>query len=302
MSWRMVFDRWWVVIGVWMLLVLATNTYAEVCKGSKVPKVELRRYDATAKRPLPNVEAIISTHLPWGQPACPILLPQREYVLCYASTQRVPLWAAYELQGDDVVNRKRRDAFRSDPRLTAAENAHCADYKGTGYARGHTVPDADMGRSKIAQANTYFFSNMTPQWPQLNSGPWLWLERTVRDYAMHYGKVYVITGSIFTDPIPTLPSGRVGIPTRFYKVLLRTDGNGQPVALAVALPNQEGRFELPDRTTTDTRPDMRASDLLLEAHLVSIREIERLTGLDLLPRLDRAALKEAVASELWPRN
>jgi hypothetical protein len=36
--------------------------------------------------------------------------------------------------------------------------------------------------------------------------------------------------------------------------------------------------------------------------LVSIQEIERLTGLNLLPRLDRAALKEAVASELWPRN
>lgn len=40
----------------------------------------------------------------------------------------------------------------------------------------------------------------------------------------------------------------------------------------------------------------------LAAHTVSIREIERLTGLDLLPRLDRAALKEAVASALWPRN
>jgi hypothetical protein len=47
---------------------------------------------------------------------------------------------------------------------------------------------------------------------------------------------------------------------------------------------------------------VRASDRLLEAHFVSIREIERLTGLDLLPRLDRVALKEAVASELWPRN
>jgi hypothetical protein len=38
------------------------------------------------------------------------------------------------------------------------------------------------------------------------------------------------------------------------------------------------------------------------AHVVSIWEIERLTGLGLLPRLDRAALKGAVAAEFWPRN
>jgi hypothetical protein len=33
-------------------------------------------------------------------------------------------------------------------------------------------------------------------------------------------------------------------------------------------------------------------------HIVSIREIKRLMGLDLHMRLDHAALKEAVASEL----
>ena len=31
-------------------------------------------------------------------------------------------------------------------------------------------------------------------------------------------------------------------------------------------------------------------------------EVETLTGLDLLPTLSGEALKNAVASELWPRN
>jgi len=290
---------------VWLVLILLSvdPAWTEVCKGSKAPKAELRRYDATAKRPLPDVAAVISTHLPWGQPACPMLLPQWEYVLCYTTVQRVPLWAAYELRREDVVSRGRRDAFRSDPRLTAAENAQCADYKGMGYARGHTVPDAEMGRSKVSQAHTYLFSNMTLQWPRLNSGPSLWLERAVRDYATIYGKVAVITGSIFSEHVPAVPSGRVGIPERYYKrVVVRTDTNGAPVALALMLPNQAERFTLPPRRAEDDRPDVRASDRLLEAHLVSIQEIERLTGLDLLPQLDGAALKEAVASELWPRN
>ena len=37
-------------------------------------------------------------------------------------------------------------------------------------------------------------------------------------------------------------------------------------------------------------------------HTVSIREVEHLTELDLLPKLDSEALKKAVASQLWPRN
>ncbi len=38
------------------------------------------------------------------------------------------------------------------------------------------------------------------------------------------------------------------------------------------------------------------------AHTVSLKEIEHLTGLELLPKLNAESLKKAVASELWPRN
>ena len=133
-----------------LLLLIHWPAFAEVCKGSRVPKAELRRYDATARLSQREAETALATHLPYGQPACPTLLPGREYILCYTAAHRTALWAAYTLRGEEVVHRARRDAFRSDPRLTADENAHCADYKGTGYARGHTVPDADMGRSTIA--------------------------------------------------------------------------------------------------------------------------------------------------------
>jgi endonuclease G len=286
-----------------ILVCLGGPAWAEVCKNNRIPKAKLRGYDAEATLSQREVEAALASHLPWGQPACPKLLPSREYILCYTPAHRAALWAAYQLTAADVMTRAaRREAFRSDPRLTAKENAHCADYEEPKYARGHMVPDADMGRTTGAQANTYFFSNMSPQTPALNSGPWLWLERTVRDYAQRYGRVHVISGSIFDAPTPTLPSRRVGIPARSYKVLLRTGADGQLAALAIALPNQEAHFTLPTRTPEERRQHVRASDLLLKVHLVSIRELERLTGLDLLPRLDRAALKEAVASELWPRN
>jgi hypothetical protein len=60
--------------------------------------------------------------------------------------------------------------------------------------------------------------------------------------------------------------------------------NGSPVALALILSNQATRFRLLARTNGDNREGVRASDRLLEAQLVSIREIERVTGLDLRPR------------------
>jgi DNA/RNA endonuclease G (NUC1) len=294
--------RWCPLAVLALLLLWAGAACAEVCKGSKVPKAELRRYDATAALSQREAETALATHLPWGRPSCPTLLPGREYILCYTTAHRTALWAAYTLRAEEVGTRARRDAFRSDPRLTADENAHCADYTGTGYARGHTVPDADMGRSNVAQANTYFLSNMSPQINNLNSGPWLWLERAVRDYAKQYGQVYVLSGSIFDAPAPTVPSRRMGIPARYYKVLVHTDTSGSPVALSLILPNQAEHFTVPPRRPEDDQPEVRVSNRLLEAHLVSIREIERLTGLDLLARLDRVALKEAVASALWPRN
>ena len=40
---------------------------------------------------------------------------------------RVALWAAYKLTADDVVTAQRLDAFRTDPRLTDDETAHCDD-------------------------------------------------------------------------------------------------------------------------------------------------------------------------------
>jgi DNA/RNA endonuclease G (NUC1) len=280
-----------------LLLLFAGSAWAEICDLKNVSRADLPQYDARVRLSPSERDAAIKTHLPWGEPACPKLLPNREYILYYSVTYRIPLWAAYELRDQHIAKGERREAFRSDPRLSADENPRYADYEEVGYDRGHLVPDADMKRSKAAQANTYFLSNMTPQTPALNRSSWLWLERMVRDYAKHYGRVYVITGSILQEPIPTLPSRCVGIPARFYKVLLRTNGGSEPIALAIALPNQEERFTVPER-----RRGERASDLLLEGHLVSVREIERLTGLDLLPKLERDALKRAVASELWARN
>jgi DNA/RNA endonuclease G (NUC1) len=156
-----------------------------------------------------------------------------------------------------------------------------------------------MNRSPAAQANTFFLSNMSPQVNAFNGGIWSRLERLVREYAKQYGAVYVITGSVLQEPIQHLPSARVAIPSRFYKVMVRTSATDTPDVLAIVLPNLPFTSG-PEATTAQKRS--KAADAYLAVHTVSLKEIEHLTGLDLLPKLDAESLKKAVAGELWPRN
>ncbi len=287
-----------------LLFIFAGSVWAEVCPFSQVPKAERDQYDALVPISPAQEATALQTHLPFGAPPCPNLLPQGEYIVCYSPTDRVALWAAYRLKAEDVVDLPRRNAFRTDPRLTAEDSAHCADYAGTGYDRGHIVPRGDMNRSKAAQANTFFLSNMAPQTPALNRGMWRWLEDLVRSYAQRYGEVHIVVGSVIQEPRRVLPSGNVTLPSRFYKVVIRTNADGTREALGVVLPNLVKGLPVPPGTlgVAGERISAEDADTYLAAHTVSIREIENLTGLDLLPNLNADALKRAVASELWPRN
>lgn len=290
------------LVALLLLLAFAGAAWAEVCKGSTVPKAELAQYDAQAiVSPAEEAEAV-QTHLPWGEPECPRRLVQREYVICYTPLARVPVWAAYRLRAEHVVPRARRDAFRTDPRLTAEESATCLDYEDSGFDRGPLVPREDMNRSRAAQASTFFLSNMAPQIPAFHRGPWMRLEQLVRTYAKQYGEVFIFTGATFEPPSPMVPSGRVAVPARFYKIILRPTAGGPPAILAIALPQVEpsgagaGIGPRPEKS----KPWEGQADLA--DYRVSLYEIEQLTGLTLFPKLDAETLKHAVASELWPRH
>ena len=140
---------------------------------------------------------------------------------------------------------------------------------------------------------------MTPQAPALNRGLWRWLEELVRIYVRQYETLHIVTGAVVPDQAPTVPSGDVEVPARYYKVLLRTDPAGiTPPPLAILLPNLQEGLPVPpgSRGVQGQRVSAAAADAFLQGHAVSIREIERQTGLDLFPALDAEDLKRAVAS------
>ena len=299
-----------VTLFVLLLLVAAAPAWAEYCKSQgspRIPKSEIGTYDAAALLSTTEIMASEAKHLPWGRPACSRVLFHVEYVLCYDVDRKVALWASYRLEAADVVDAQRVNAFRTDPRLPIDQNPSCDDYAGSGFDRGHTVPRSDMNRSLTAMVNTFFLTNMTPQRPNVNQGTWARLEDWVRAWAKLSGWVHVISGSVFDDDDDQQPddpadaqlsqgSSGVGVPSHYYKVIIRETTPGQVEAITLLIPNAAN---VPGRGAQDI-----TKDNYLRQRIRTIAEVRRRTGLDLLPTppFDKQTLEQAVASDLWPRN
>ena len=72
------------------------------------------------------------------------IINHHAYTLCYSESHEQAAWVAYTLTKDQVFGTvKRTDNFRPDPKVKTG-SASLADYKGSGYDRGHLAPAADM--------------------------------------------------------------------------------------------------------------------------------------------------------------
>ena len=78
-----------------------------------------------------------------------------------------------------------------DP-LVKTGSARDADYKASGYDRGHLAPAADMGWSTQAMQESFYYSNMSPQLPAFNRGIWKQLEELVRDWAIAEDTILIV--------------------------------------------------------------------------------------------------------------
>jgi endonuclease G len=89
-------------------------------------------------------------------------------------------------------------------------------------------------------------TNMTPQRPDLNQGPWRYLEDYTRKIVTKAGKdAHVIAGAILPDRPRKIGEG-VSVPRAFFKIVVVTEkgkGNGVTAdssVIAVIMPNEQG--------------------------------------------------------------
>jgi endonuclease G len=212
------------------------------------------------------------------------VLENRGYLVGYDEEMRNPAWVAYRLEyraGGETEERP--SGFDADSRTRARVDHD--DYTHSGYDRGHMAPNYLIGMvfGAVAQEETFLMSNIVPQLPDLNRGPWKDFEQTVaREYLPECEELWIITGPIYSEPVKRLSSG-VAVPVAFYKILVDVVGSGQVRALALVMPQEGGEGSL-------------------KAYLVSVDQVEAVTGLDFLSLLEDGAEEQLEASEaarLW---
>lgn len=131
-----------------------------------------------------------------------LLIIHQGFTLDYSEANEQALWVAYKLKPSMLSGSfKRRNFFYFDPYVPTGSSTS-ADYKNSGYDRGHLAPAADMKESFTMFKESFYMSNIAPQLPAFNRGIWKELETWVRKQVMKYGTLYIVTGPVFSFPHP----------------------------------------------------------------------------------------------------
>ena len=109
---------------------------------------------------------------------------------------------------------KRTDNFGPDPKLPNETDLQLY-YNNSGYDRGHNFPAADGACSNVSMNESFYFSNMTAQTPQLNRGDWKVLEEMTRYDVNQYDSLHIWVGSI--GEVKKI--GKLSVPKQCWKVI-----------------------------------------------------------------------------------
>lgn len=206
---------------------------------------------------------------PGKPPIVPAAYTQRElcfsaFAILHSGQTKTPVFVAQRLNRRSLQEGqglKRTDKFYAEARLPSSERAELADYRGSGYSRGHMAPAGDMA-SEQGMAQSFSLANMVPQNQVHNGGPWNQIEGDTRKYVLRAsGDVYVFTGPIYAARPAAIGAGKVAVPSHLFKVVF-------------------------DATTRRSWVHWQANNAATKAGApISYEEFVRRTGLHLLPLL-----------------
>jgi endonuclease G len=93
---------------------------------------------------------------------------------------------------------ERSNRFREDSDLPRQfKRVDDDDYRESGYDRGHLCNSEDRTASEYLNEETFLMSNMIPQTPELNRGPFKFLEAYCRKLVLKKGqKLLIYSGGI----------------------------------------------------------------------------------------------------------
>ncbi|PYS98722.1 MAG: DNA/RNA non-specific endonuclease [Acidobacteria bacterium] len=183
------------------------------------------------------------------------LLPKAQYVMSYHRDRGIPNWVSWHLDTTWIGDTPRQDDFRNDPSLPAGwYQVQSNDYSGSGFDRGHHTPSGDRTSSVPDNSATFFMTNMMPQAPANNQGPWEELESYCRTLVTQGNELYIIAGGAGQGGTGsnggvtnTVAAGHVVVPAYTWKVIIVLPVGANDVdrvfkttrTIAVIMPNNQ---------------------------------------------------------------
>ncbi len=191
-----------------------------------------------------------------------------QFTLSYNKTHDQADWVAYVLTKDEALMEVPRcsNCYKADENVLLG-SARDDDYTNTGFDRGHLSPSEDNQNSEAVNRESFLMSNMSPQLHRFNDGIWKEYEAWVREKAIEFDTIYVVTGPVFINTLGSIGTNSVTIPGYFYKSLLRFDEENKPKTIAFLIPHINAVGTLKD-------------------YVVSVNTLETLTEIDFYPDLD----------------
>ncbi|XP_036953748.1 endonuclease G, mitochondrial isoform X2 [Acanthopagrus latus] len=230
---------------------------------SRIPVLPVPTVQASELTMSPGGSAVV---MKYGFPSLANIKTRESYITSYDPRTRTASWVIERLNPTSLngpSDRKYCD-FKEDDSVHEFHRATNADYRGSGFDRGHLAAAANHKWSQKAMADTFYLSNVAPQNPHLNQKTWNNLEKLCRSLTKRYLNVYVCTGPLY---LPRQEAdGKLYVR---YQVLIleQTDGRGVELRSYV-LPNEPIDERVP-----------------LERFLVPIEMIERASGLLFVPNI-----------------
>ena len=212
------------------------------------------------------------------------MINRGDFVVGWSPSLKHPSWVAYHVPEVAAYKAGKRPKFRADPSVQGSPAANA--YKDTGYDRGHMAPNYAIATrfGPDAQKDTFYMSNIAPQKPGLNRGPWREIEHRIAElWTAKYGEIWVIVGCVPGNEEDRLPSG-IDVPKAYWQLIVSKAQDGVR-ALALYMPKDIAHSAFPVH------------------NIVTVDELERLTGLDFLadlPNFFERPIEAHLPTRLWP--
>ena len=211
------------------------------------------------------------------------LIEHETFSISYNRDYLIPNWVAWHLDISDLGTGRHSGTFVVDPLLPDKwEKPKHSYYNNSGFDRGHLCPNADRNNYNLGK-ETFITTNIVPQTPALNRGPWKDFEDYCRKLVEEGNELYIyagiaeIGGESDTGKMTSYISKKhVAVPRWCWKVVL---------VLPVG-DNDISRIDEETNVIAVCMPNLKSCKLRdLRDYVVTCRYVEEITGYNFFEQL-----------------